>query len=339
MVTLRHLHLTGVLFLVGVLLGCDESSPTSPTEARGGPPPTLSATAVSYEQINLAWQDNSTNETGWEVHRSTTGAAGPFSLLAQLGANSSAYTDGGLQGNTQYCYTVRWFRTTGRRTSYSAFSDIACVTTPMPPPPSAPTGANATPSGSSAVWFTWSDASWDEAGFRVQRSIDQLVTWGDAGTVGPNETWFLDGDRTSEQEVCYRVVAFGAGGDSDPSNVDCTTPPAAPTNLTMTPVDEFTVELGWTDNSAVEEGYELWLYFEYCDDGGYDYYCWPYYYSVWLPPNSTSWSMSASESFYSLAALKDGGYSDWLYATGAGAFATAASGSLRTGRNDLRNGR
>jgi hypothetical protein len=78
--------------------------------------------------------------------------------------------------------------------------------------------------------------------------------------VGANEHNVSDGGRTSEEQVCYRVVAFNAGGESPPSNTDCTSPPAAPTNLTyIDGGDGLTFDLEWTDNSAVEDGYEVFV--------------------------------------------------------------------------------
>jgi hypothetical protein len=73
----------------------------------------------------------------------------------------------------------------------------------------------------------------------------------------PDATGTTDFGRASEREVCYRVIAFNAQGNSTPSNVDCTTPPAPPTNVTATAVDSRTVDLSWTDNSGVEDGYEV----------------------------------------------------------------------------------
>src|SRR6266705_3932379 len=85
-------------------------------------PASLAATAFSFNQINLTWQDNSSNETGFEVYRSTTGPSGAFALLATTGSRVSSYSDFGVAGETQYCYEVRTFRTTGRKNNYSDFS-------------------------------------------------------------------------------------------------------------------------------------------------------------------------------------------------------------------------
>ena len=98
-------------------------------------PSNTNAISVSDGRIDVSWQDNSTNETGFEVHRSATGSAGVFTLVATTTANVTARTDTGLNPSTQYCYKARAFITVGSGTSYSDFSNTACATTLAPPPP------------------------------------------------------------------------------------------------------------------------------------------------------------------------------------------------------------
>ena len=79
-------------------------------------PTSLSATAVSSSQINLAWTDNSNNETGFEIFRSTDGIT--FSSLATVGAGVTTYNNTGLTASTQYYYKV-WAFNPGESSSYS----------------------------------------------------------------------------------------------------------------------------------------------------------------------------------------------------------------------------
>src|SRR6266536_1258920 len=94
---------------VVLLLSCNSDAPLEPAAvtdlrlaaAASGtqlPAPT-SATAVpsSESQIDITWQDGSSNETKFEVHRSTTGESGVFTLLATTGPNLVAYRDRGLE--------------------------------------------------------------------------------------------------------------------------------------------------------------------------------------------------------------------------------------------------
>jgi hypothetical protein len=67
-------------------------------------PTKLKATALSSGQISLTWQNNSANETGFTIERSTDGIN--FSPVSAIGAYLHSYTDGGLSPSTRYFYQV-----------------------------------------------------------------------------------------------------------------------------------------------------------------------------------------------------------------------------------------
>jgi hypothetical protein len=299
----------GWVGLCVLLTGCDQTPLTAPSiqaasSAGSGPavpaPSLASAVAVSTSQLDVAWQDNASNELGFEVHRSSS-PSGVFSVRLSTGPNVTSFRDGGLSAATQSCYKIRALRKTGNNTGYSAFSNTACATTlSPPPPPNAPSDLGVAPAASTQMWVWWTDNSANEDGFRIERSIDAGASWIATATSGPNQGMLTDYGLTPEQEVCYRVIAFNAGGDSPPSNSDCTTPPAGPTHLDITGVDSTTglVILTWEDNSAVEDGYDVVVCFEDCTT-----------FDV-LPPNSTTYETDCSGGSLHVVARKDYGYSD-----------------------------
>ena len=67
-------------------------------------PSDLVATAVSSSAIGLTWLDNSADEDGLDIERSTNGTN--FSSLTSVGVNVTAYTDNGLTPSTTYWYRV-----------------------------------------------------------------------------------------------------------------------------------------------------------------------------------------------------------------------------------------
>ena len=92
-------------------------------------PSSLAASAPAYNQVNLTWVDNSSNETGFKVERSTDNLnftqVGPT-----LGANATAYSDTSVSAATLYYYRVKSTNSGGDSTP----SNVASLTTPNQPP-------------------------------------------------------------------------------------------------------------------------------------------------------------------------------------------------------------
>ncbi len=61
--------------------------------------------------IELGWRDNSNNELGFEIHRSTNG--GPFMKVLQTGPNSTAIGDAAVNTTDEYVYAVAAFNAAG----------------------------------------------------------------------------------------------------------------------------------------------------------------------------------------------------------------------------------
>jgi alpha-tubulin suppressor-like RCC1 family protein len=96
--------------------------------AQPAPVAPTNLTALGSEtQIDISWVDNSRGETGFEVHRSATGAPNSFALHATSGSNDTAFSDQGLTPGEHFCYQVRALRV-GMSTTTSDFSNIACTT-------------------------------------------------------------------------------------------------------------------------------------------------------------------------------------------------------------------
>lgn len=218
----------------------------------GGNPSPLSASPASDVQISLSWQDNSPNEGGYEIHRSTTGAAGAFTRVATTVANATSWSDVALTPNTQYCYEVRAFRAQGGKTAYSPFSNVSCATTYGPPP--APATVTASPRGFGVVQVDWS-ASPNATSYRAERAAVPAGPWTALASLLV-ALQLQDNDRAAEQQVCYRIAAVNAWGETI-STSRCTTPPAAPTNLAVSTPLGGGLDVAWTDASAVEGGYEV----------------------------------------------------------------------------------
>ncbi len=105
------------------------AAPQAPAPSPPAAPTNLVATVVSTSQINLTWNDNSTNETGFRIERCLGSNCTNFAFLANVGQNTSnmaSYNNTGLNGNTWYTYRVRAFNDAGN----SAYSNAPKARTP-----------------------------------------------------------------------------------------------------------------------------------------------------------------------------------------------------------------
>ncbi|MCP4659887.1 MAG: matrixin family metalloprotease [bacterium] len=100
----------------------DYSNQVSATTPGEPAPSNLAATALSSSQIALSWQDNSTDETEFQIEGKTSGS---FSLFKTVPADTEAATVDGLAAQTTYTLRVRAKGPDG----YSAYSNRARATT------------------------------------------------------------------------------------------------------------------------------------------------------------------------------------------------------------------
>jgi len=107
--------------IAGVLGGV--LAPQAPAAPSG-----LTAAPFSASQINLAWVDNSNNETEFRIEQCVGASCTSFVDLGFVAANNTAVNITGLAASTAYRYRVRAHNAVG----YSAYSNIASATT-LPP--------------------------------------------------------------------------------------------------------------------------------------------------------------------------------------------------------------
>ncbi len=260
------------LLVLSVLIGCDHTviDPSPAFFRVADAPAYASADAASDSRIDVSWPDNSPTETGFEVHRSTAGPGGAFTLLATTDRNVTSYSDQGLTAETQYCYEVRSFRKTGKETSYSTFTGAGCTTTfPLP----APSAASAVAVSETRVDVGWQDNSTSESGFEVHRSTTGSIgTYALVASPGAGVTSYGDAGLTFSTKYCYKVRAFQISVSdtkySEFSVAVCATtltppptaPPAAPGPLTAS-VYPWQIILWWGDNAWAgvnkEDGFKV----------------------------------------------------------------------------------
>ncbi|MDD2752229.1 MAG: fibronectin type III domain-containing protein, partial [Candidatus Omnitrophica bacterium] len=218
-------------------------------------PADLTAGAISGNQVNLAWRDNSNNEAGFRIIRGSDLSL-PFTVIATLGANTTSYSDTGLTPNTKYYYLVYAFI----GNSYSEYTNYGIVTT-TPTVPAAPKNLTVVPIPATGttdqVKLDWQSDSTDVDEFLIELSYESaaanFIQIGTAVGTARTISWY--GRFPDNTTSYYRVRARNSVGYSGYSNVVSIVThnepvlPLAPTNLTATVINANNIRLSWKNNT------------------------------------------------------------------------------------------
>ncbi len=217
-------------------------------------PSGFTATVASASAINLNWTDVA-NELGYTLERSTSAGSG-FVTIATLAANTIAYADSALAPVTTYNYRLSSFNNGGPSsvaTASAATYDVA---------PSTPTNLVATPFDNANIDLAWTDASANETGFEIERSLSAGSGFSLIAITAANATTYRDSGRAALTTYYYRIRATNSGGPSAYTSVaSATTPsdqiPSAPTVLSAWRSGDTQAILAWTDTSNAETGFKI----------------------------------------------------------------------------------
>jgi hypothetical protein len=169
-------------------------APMAPSAPSG-----LTATAVAANQINLAWVDNSTDETGFTIERSLS-SGGPWNQVTTVGSNVKTYYDAQLTGGTTYWYRVKATNGIGS----SDWSNTASATTPAGGYSNLAVGKTATAS-SEIAGGTYSAAKAND---------DNTTTrWAASSVTFPQWVKIDLGSQRTISEVEMMFAFAGASGD------------------------------------------------------------------------------------------------------------------------------
>ena len=218
-------------YWVSAYNGVGESAKTAASQnATGGvttlnvpaAPTSLTATATSTTQINLAWTDNATNETGYTVERRSPAGSGSYSTVTTLLAGATSFSNTGLTESTQYEYRVYATNAAGNSANSNAASKFTI--------PATPTGLTATAVSSSQINLAWTDVSTGNTGQRIERrSPSGSGSYSTLTTVSATATTYSDTGLTASTSYEYRIVATNPDYDSSPSTAANATTQAAST--------------------------------------------------------------------------------------------------------------
>jgi titin len=230
------------------------SAPSAPVAVVPPVAPT-NVSAVLYESNNIAitWTDNSTDELGYAIEKSTNGTTWT-QLATTTYASLGYFADSGLTLGTYY-YRVRGFNIVGS-SAYSAPSAPVAVV-----PPAAPSNVSLVIYSNDSIGVSWKDNASDATGFAIDRSTDGITFTARASTTFP---MFID-TSLEPGTYYYRVKAYNNLGTSpnSVSSVGATVgsfasprAPIAPTGIATIASSSINL-IYWNDNSFDELGFSI----------------------------------------------------------------------------------
>ncbi|MCX7769509.1 MAG: DUF2341 domain-containing protein [Proteobacteria bacterium] len=171
---------------------------------------------VNHSQLNIIWNDNYNDETGFKLQR----CVGTNCQEINLSANVSSYSDTGLNSFTEYCYSIKAYKNSmcSWETSYS---QQVCARTLLIPP----IILNVQAPASNKIIVSWLNPNPIVEGFDIEVELWN-GKWVKVGRVYENYTTFTDRAGIQPQTTYkYRVKAFIGNSYSLPSApVSVTTP-------------------------------------------------------------------------------------------------------------------
>jgi fibronectin type 3 domain-containing protein len=190
----------------------------TPAGAVAGPKPgvpsSVAAVSLAYNKIQINWADTISNETGFEIVRSTT-VSGTYVPVTTVNANGTTFIDSGLNSSTKYYYKVRAINNNGE----SAFSvKVNATTQVMPETPDSPPQLSGEAASNGSVSLTWTDDSGNETGYKIFKSSDG-ETFTQAAALPANSNAYTDEDVASFATYFYYVVGTNSAGLGPKSNV------------------------------------------------------------------------------------------------------------------------
>ena len=177
--------------------------PTAPVIAPSGLTGEASITSGVPPQIivDLWWNDNSDNETGFVIERKTSNSN--FTIVGSTAANETTFTDQSVLDSTTYIYRVR--AVSGADSS--GYSNEFTVTTPLRTL-AAPTDLVATATGPDEVALNWTDNSVQEVGYKIERKTGVNGNYSLLDSVAENVTTYSDQSVEANTLYYYRVFAY-----------------------------------------------------------------------------------------------------------------------------------
>jgi hypothetical protein len=187
------------------LLPANTNAPGTPTNFQVAQ---LSASQGGDTKLQLSWTLADNRATLVKIERSTAGASGPFTQVAEISGNQTSYTNTGLTALTHYWYRIRATNQLGD----SAYTTVADATTRLPA-----STLSVTNTSSLEVDLSWTSVLSTATGnhYNVERSVNGGAFTAIASNLAASQLTFADRTVTEGNTYSYQVHAFSASPADD----------------------------------------------------------------------------------------------------------------------------
>lgn len=229
------------------------STADTPDEA----PMNLKAVALGATKVKLTWDDNSIPKLGYRIQRSDFSST-DYQQIAIVATKE--YIDEGLSPSTTYSYRVQSF-TSLTESEWSSPVNVTTRSQDIPPPGNLTAVFDSTTKN---VEITWDDDTFQENGTFIERKKGAGGNYVEIGSTAADINYYTDVAPEPGYTYFYRARHFTTDEFYTEYSNEATVevpnlPPAAPTNMKVTPTEnpnEYLIT--WDDNATDEDGYELW---------------------------------------------------------------------------------
>ncbi len=213
-------------------------------------PSNLVATTDQAGSIDITWDINDPDATGYLLQRREHEARAEWVTIADLPEGSTTYSDEGAQCETaEYDYRLR---------AYNGDKQSAWIETLTPGssycPVEAPSGLYANVLGPNAIELSWINNADNATGIRIYRDDTELTT------LSPGATSYNDDTVDCQTVYRYTVTAYTMNVESDFTNAEAAQsgwcPVMAPYNVT-TVGDGNEVTVSWEHDQQYVESFDV----------------------------------------------------------------------------------
>jgi hypothetical protein len=217
-------------------------------------PKNLSAVSEDNSAVTLSWNDNSVNETGFEIWRKSGTEA--WQKYASVDRNVTTFKDSDITSGKEYIYRVKGYILYSD--AYSAYSNEAKTRVSGL---NAPTQLKYYVYDDKGIELSWVDNEKNETGFKVERKTGINGEWLELSALGPDTQSYMDDTLELSKQYFYRVKVYDNRYYNNISYSNEIRVNAVrlegPNEVTVTPLSTSDMKITWKDNSSNELGFRI----------------------------------------------------------------------------------